>query len=120
MRSCSDMAGHRFVRWVVRLSIRPLGKFSPHSLQVWGYLRPKEVSIYAQSIRFQVLKLGGPKGRYQVSAVGGKDGLEVTGRGAHLLELSASLGPRWKYCWITWLGRRPMAVIAYQDRLGTA
>lgn len=39
MRSCSDMAGQRFVRWVVRLSIRPLGKFSPQSLQVWGYLQ---------------------------------------------------------------------------------
>lgn len=31
------MAGHFLVMCVVRLSIRPLGKFSPHCLQVWGY-----------------------------------------------------------------------------------
>lgn len=43
MRSCSEMAGHFFVRWLVRLSIRPLGKFSPQSLQVWGYLQTKRL-----------------------------------------------------------------------------
>lgn len=37
MRSASEMAGHFFVKWLVRLSIRPLGKFSPHALQVCGY-----------------------------------------------------------------------------------
>jgi hypothetical protein len=63
-----------------------------------------------------------PKG--QISNLGGGPSGRSQGEAAvvlaHLLELSASLGPRWKYCWITWLGRRPMAVIAYQDRLGSA
>lgn len=36
-----------------------------------------------------------------------------------LFELSASFGPRWKYCWITWLGRRPMMAFVSQDKLGT-
>lgn len=60
MRSCSDMAGHRFVRWVVRLSIRPLGKFSPQSLQVWGYLQKQTVSPYTREVNSQWPRLRGP------------------------------------------------------------
>src|SRR5690606_22146182 len=68
---CSEMAGHfpGLVMWLVRLSILPLGKSSPQSLQVCGY-------------RF---------------------------------ELSASLGPRWKYDAITWFGLRPMVAICARD-----
>ena len=32
------MAGHFFIRWVVRESIRPFGNFSPQDLQVCSYL----------------------------------------------------------------------------------
>jgi hypothetical protein len=34
IRSFSEMAGHFLVKWVVKLSILPLGKFSPHALHV--------------------------------------------------------------------------------------
>lgn len=45
MRSDSEMAGHFLVMWVVKLSMRPLGKFSPHCLQVCGYLLLLSLSL---------------------------------------------------------------------------
>lgn len=50
MRCSSVIMGHFFIKWLVRLSMRPLEKCSPQSLQVCGYLVVKNQSSQSRAL----------------------------------------------------------------------